>query len=309
MNLLIQTIPLLNKGKEDVFLFFRGAGVTGQLVREPYTQWSGNRGSINKFDITRQVLTKLNDRGESCLRERREVLKRVLEFETYSMCWADDQLKARGLVAEIQKLVNIKDSFTRMAQERDSERKRHVDRIQAEREHAKEWHDQIAAVKKELFSLFGETNPQKRGKAMEGLLNRLFQVYDISINEAFSLTGDTGDGVVEQIDGVIEIDGHIYFVEMKWWNKPIGVGEVSQHLVRVMSRSQARAIVISASDFTAPAISQCKEALQSKVVILCTLQELVMLLERRDNLIEYIQNKVRAAITHKNPYLQYAGTA
>jgi len=23
---------------------------------------------------------------------------------------------------------------------------------------------------------------------------------------------------VEQIDGVVEIDGHLYFVEMKWWS-------------------------------------------------------------------------------------------
>jgi hypothetical protein len=84
-------------------------------------------------------------------------------------------------------------------------------------------------------------------------------------------TGTEGEGIVEQIDGVIEMEGHLYFVEMKWWDKPLGTAEVAQHIVRVYSRSQARAIIISASDFTAPAVTICKEALQQKVIILCAL--------------------------------------
>ena len=31
MNLLIDVIPLLNRSKQDVFLFFRGAGVSESL--------------------------------------------------------------------------------------------------------------------------------------------------------------------------------------------------------------------------------------------------------------------------------------
>lgn len=102
MSLMIDTIPLLNRAKKDIFLFFRGAGVPDKLMEYPYDQWRRDKGSINKFEIVRQVLTKLNERGEDCLRERREVLKRVVEFEHFSSCWPTDQLKAKGLVAEIQ---------------------------------------------------------------------------------------------------------------------------------------------------------------------------------------------------------------
>jgi hypothetical protein len=33
-NLLVDTIPVLNRSKKDVLLFFRGAGVSGDLVDE-----------------------------------------------------------------------------------------------------------------------------------------------------------------------------------------------------------------------------------------------------------------------------------
>ena len=304
MSLLIDTIPRLNKTKKDVFLFFQGAGVSSSIVQFPLQQWQQNKDSITKFEITRQILTKLNEKDEAYLRERREVLKRVVEFESFSSCWPEDQLKARGLVAEIQKVINVKDTFTRIAKERESEQRARIAQKQAEIEKISKKKEEIARVKGELFSLFSEKNRQKRGKALEGVLNSLFQVYGILIREAFALTGDDGEGVVEQIDGVIEIDGHLYFIEMKWWNKPIGVPEISQHLVRVYHRAESRAIIISASSFTAPAVNTCKDALQQKVVILCTLQEFVIFLEKEGDLCDFLKKKVQAAIVDRKPFVE-----
>lgn len=304
MNLLIDTIPLLNRSKNDVFLFFRGAGVSNQLVQQPYQQWQRDKNSINKYEIVREVLSKLNEKGEVCLRERREVLKRVVEFESFSSCWPADHLKALGLVAEIQKVVNVKDSFTRMTKEREAERQGRIAQIKAEHEMVRKKEEQIIKIKDELFALFSETNPQKRGKVLEGILNRLFKANGVLVREAFTLVGDDDEGVVEQIDGVVEMVGHMYFVEMKWWNKPLGRAEVSEHLVRVYTRAEGRAIIISASNFTAPAISVCKDALQQKVIVLCTLQELVMLLEQKGDLVEFFKKKVQAAIADRNPFIE-----
>lgn len=122
LQLLVDTIPLLCRSKKDVLLFFRGAGVSHSLTEDLWKCVETNRRSISKYEIVRTVLTKLNDRGESALRERRVILKRVVEFEDFSTCWPDDHLKAKGLVSEIQRVVNVKDSFTRMHQERESER-------------------------------------------------------------------------------------------------------------------------------------------------------------------------------------------
>jgi restriction endonuclease Mrr len=302
MNLLIDTIPLLNKTKKDVFLFFQGAGVTDLLMCLPLQQWRKNKDSINKFEIVRQVITERNAKGEGCLRERREVLKRVVEYESFSSCWPADQLKAKGLVAEVQKVVNVKDSFTRIANEREVEKQARIAQKQAELDKTRKKTEEIAKVKSDLFALFSEVDKHKRGKALEGVLNSLFKAYGILIREAFSLSGDEGVGIVEQIYGVIELDNHLYFVEMKWWKDPIGVPEISQHLVRVYHRAEGRAIIISASDFTTPAVTTCKDVLQQKVVVLCTLQEVAILLERQGDLIEFIKKKVQAAIVDRKPY-------
>jgi len=304
MNLLIDVIPLLNRSKPDVFLFFKGAGVSEILMSGPRQQWKQNHSGITKYEIVRQILTKLNEKGEVCLRERREVLKRVVEFENLSVCWERDKLKAKGLISEIRDVVNVKDSFTRMKQEREQERRQRLDKEESEKKALQQQLATIEKVKQDLFCLFSIKDPTKRGKNLEGVLNRLFKTFDIGVREAFALTGKPGEGILEQIDGVIEIDGHLYFVEMKWWEVPLGVPEVSQHLVRIYHRAESRAIIISASDFTAPAVATCKEALQQKIVILCTLKEIVMLLEKQGDLKDFLKKKVQAAIIDKNPFYQ-----
>ena len=91
---------------------------------------------------------------------------------------------------------------------------------------------------------------------------------------------------------------------MKWYRKPVGKPQVSEHLVRLMSRDQARGFFISASDFTEPAIQISREFLQHKVVALCHLQELVFVLDQQHDLLEFLNAKVQAAIIHKNPYFK-----
>jgi hypothetical protein len=307
LSLLIDTIPLLNRSKRDVFLFFKGAGVSDALVAAPREQWQQDKDSINKFDIVRQVLTKLNERGEACLRERREVLKRVVELESFSACWEGDQLKAKGLIAEIRDVVNVKDSFTRLKIEREQERQQRLEKERQQIEKARSREAAIESAKQKLFALITLKSPQGRGKALETALNALFAAFSIGVRTAFSLVGDGGEGTVEQIDGVVELDGHLYFVEMKWWGIPLGVPEVSQHLVRVYHRAEARAIIISASDFTAPAVVTCREALQQKVVVLCSLQEIVLMLERQMDLSELLRRKVQAAVMDKDPFYKAVG--
>jgi restriction endonuclease Mrr len=91
---------------------------------------------------------------------------------------------------------------------------------------------------------------------------------------------------------------------MKWYRNPVGKPEISEHLVRLMSRAEVRGIFISASDYTDPAFHTVREFLQHKVLILSTLQELVHLLEQQDDLAEFFTKKVQAAQIHKNPYFR-----
>jgi len=302
-QLLVDTIPLLCRSKLDVLTFLKGAGIDYQVMMDLWERVKNDKENISKYEIVRTVLTRINERGEAALRERREILKRVTEFEDFSTCWPKDELKAKGLVGEIRRVVDVKDSFTRMKQEVEKEREKHQREHQERIQALAHKQAELADIKNELFSLFGlpDSASQRRGKLLESVLNRLFRADDILVREAFALTGQEGEGVIEQIDGVIEIDGTIYLVEMKWWKEPLGTAEVSPHLVKVFNRGHAGGILISNSGFTQPAITTCKEALSQKIIVLCELEEIVRLMERQGSLQELIRSKIRASVIEKQP--------
>lgn len=85
-NLLVDTIPLLFRSKNDVIIFFKGSGVSEQYILDLENRVRLDRQNITKYEIVRVVLNKLNEEGEKTLQERREVLKRVVEFESFSTC-------------------------------------------------------------------------------------------------------------------------------------------------------------------------------------------------------------------------------
>ncbi len=124
-DLLIQTIPVLCCGKKDVLLFFRGAGIPENLFADIQEQVVNDKDGINKYDISRNILVRINENNERYLNQRRELLKRVSEFESFSNCWPKDQYAARGYVAEVRKIIQTKDAFTRMEMEREKELAKH----------------------------------------------------------------------------------------------------------------------------------------------------------------------------------------
>lgn len=306
LRLLGDTIPRLCRSRADVLTFFRGAGVSSRFLAPYYSLLQTSKGVFNKYRVTTELLIQLNSLGDAAIRERREIVRRVVEFEDFSVCWENDRLIAAGLVAQIRDMVNRKDSFTRMRMEKDEERRKWVEYQEAESAVLRKHQENINAVKLALFTLFSESNAHKRGKALEKVLNDLFTCYGIGVREAFTVKGTCGEGTVEQIDGLVELDGHIYLTEMKWWNPPIGVGEISPHLVKLFNRGgQARGIFISYSEFTQPAIAQCRDALASgALIILVTLQEIVELLNNERSLKSLLKQKIQACIAQREPYFK-----
>jgi len=244
LTLIIDVVPKLFRSKKQVLVFFRGAGVGAHLLNDLMGQLNADTTSLNKYQIARTVATRLLERGDTTIAERREIVKQLAQWEDYSGSYPDDAPIAKGLIASIRELVKERDAFTRMADEREREREINKSEYRAKIEAQQKARSERESIKSDLFALFPETNASKRGKALEGLLNRLFKSYNILVSEAFELKGDNGEGVIEQIDGVISLDGEFYLVEMKWWKDKLGPGEVSQHLVRVFSRGQAGCIDI-----------------------------------------------------------------
>ena len=181
-NLLIDAIPALNKSKRDVVIFFRGAGVAEDLLKDLAQRVTTDPQRIGKAEIARTVLERLNKRGEATLRERRELLRRVVEFTNFDACWPDDQMKAKGLVASVRDIVNQKDAFTRMNQAREEERQARLAGVEEEKRAKRQRVEKIDAAKQDLYALFGNgLTPQQRGNRLEAALNKLFAAFAISI--------------------------------------------------------------------------------------------------------------------------------
>jgi restriction system protein len=300
------TIPLLARSKRDVLTFFKGAGVPSDTTSDIEAALKADRDSWNKFAIARAILVRVNDGGDPMLRPRREIVRRVVEFSDFSTCWSEDQDAARGKVAALRERVNQQDAFTRMANERSREsaerRAVHEQAISERRDRT----EKIQAISTRLNRLFGEADAHRRGKALEPVLNDLFAAFGIGVRQAFELRGATTNGVIEQIDGVIELDGHLYLVEMKWYAQNIGVSETAQALVRAFTRSDARSLIIANPGFTLPAIEQVKTALAQKTVVLATLEEIVRVLARQGDLREMLRTKVQSAVIDRLPYVAVA---
>lgn len=302
---LVDTIPLLCKSKNAVLLFFQGAGVAQEDYEDLRADLKADRNAHNKYGIARTILTRLNERGDSGLRPRREVIKRVVEFEDFGTTWEGDRMRAKGQVASIRERVNVHDSFTRMSMERDREVARHREAHVRQQDEVRRRNAGIDAAREKLFALFGEQNPQRRGKLAEKALNDLFAAFSISVREAFELKGQEGEGIVEQIDGVIEIDGTIYLVEMKWLGTTAGTDMIAPHLVRVMGRSGARGLVIANPGFSDAAIKQVRDAMSHMTVVLVTLQEIVGVLSRSEDLVDMLRSKIRAAVIDREPFCRH----
>ena len=298
---LCDAISAICRSKHDVLMFFKGCRVPHDLMADLVSQVESDRDSIYKHEIAERVIERLNEHGDSVLRVRREVVRQVVEFEDFSRCWPTGQDRARGLVAKVREIVGQKDAFTRMAQERDREavERRKVNRDALEAENLKR--EAIRKRKGELAQLFGKIDPYERARLFEKILNNLCKDNGILVREDFIRRNFDEESAIEQIDGVIEFDGNIYLTEAKWWKSPLGRGEVSSHLVRVYNRGEARGLFISASGYTAAAVSDCVDALVQKVVVLCTLEEIYHALDAEIDFVEFLRKKVRAVMLQKDP--------
>ena len=172
----LNRVPLDSLGSSYVVpLFFGGAGVAEDRLADLGRRLRADSKNIRKFEIARTVLQRLNERGETTLRKRREVLQRVVDFTKVDACWPDGQLKAEGAVAGIRDIVNQKDSFTRMNLAREAERRARLAFAEKERSARRKRTDKIHEAKQTLCALFGSgLTPQQRGKQLETALNRLF---------------------------------------------------------------------------------------------------------------------------------------
>lgn len=302
----VAAIPLICPAKKDVVTFFRGAGLRHRRLEELTAAIRTDRDALKKHDMAHELLGIANeDATDSGLKIRREILKSIVDFNNFESCWTEDQLKARGAVTKVRELVHEKDAFTRMSAAHDRERSARMAQAAQEAEAKRKKIEAREAVKRELYAVVVTPPGRGRGESFENVLNKLFKLDGLLVQESFKLTGDNAEGVIEQIDGVIELDGHLYLTEAKFWSENLGVGDVAQHMVRVAHRGEMRGIFVVHPGYSEAAILSVKSELHRAVFVLCTVEELVNLFETDTSISVWLRKKVRHAMLDQDPHRIY----
>lgn len=300
VNLLVDTIPRLNKTKKDLLLFFQNVGVPKEYLQSYYTLLNADRSQFKKFDVTREVLAILNEQSEKMLGVRRKLLQRVIEFDAFETCYPNDKDRAKANVSDINKIVRLKDTVTKYENYLSKEQNEKIKEQREKFEKIKKSKEHFIDLRERLNHLFSIRNPQERGKKLEKVLNDIFSYFKISVKEDFLIYDDETGKNYEQIDGVVEINHYLTLVEMKWEKTPIGADKVARFMSRLLVRKNVDGIVISYSSFADTAILTAKEALAISVLALVDLKDIFDALNQEKDLADFFSELIKNVKLYKN---------
>lgn len=202
-------------------------------------------------------------------------LKRVEDGETKYQSAVENLDRLRLLTAPFRKMRTEQEEILRRERER-------MARAAANR-----------AIEAELESLKGllvETtaqNAQERGYSLERLLNRLFQLLDITSRPSFRNSG-------EQIDGAFSLTGHDFLLEAKWTSNKTGVAELDVFTGKVSRKlDNTLGLFMSMNGFQQSAVEAYSR--NRSTIILMDGADLYAVLEARVDLTELLERKRRHA--------------
>jgi len=105
---------------------------------------------------------------------------------------------------------------------------------------------------------------------------------------------------------LIDFDGTRYLVELRWADRPLDFRQLAPHLVTLYGWPDLRGLLISSSGFTDQAIRDLGSILPPRLV-LCRLQEIVLLLEEGRDLKGLLRAKIRAAEAEQKAFVRLRG--
>lgn len=259
------------------------------------------RDAIKKREIAETLLHEMNKAGDALLGVRRQLIKRIVEFDDFSSCYPDDQLAATGFVTRARELVRTKDERVRATQRRSSP----FDRAafgapQAAPMPRAPAPAEVAQLSRELCNLIDCDDRRSVASDFERWLTKVFRVYGIRTAGPFRRVAE-GSGVpIEQVDGAIEMDGKHFLVEAKFTRAKTDVDDLSRCINRVLLRSGAHGLCVSLAGFTEAAYELAEDFLSQRVMLLLDVAELALLLERGFDLKDLLQKKLDLAILTKD---------
>jgi len=99
-------------------------------------------------------------------------------------------------------------------------------------------------IRNAFTSMFGQSNPQARGYALEKVLSELFALEGLSPRGSFKLVG-------EQIDGSFSWRGGTHLVEAKWVSAPVSTADFASLQYKTTGKSaDTRGLFVSINGFS-----------------------------------------------------------
>jgi hypothetical protein len=144
----------------------------------------------------------------------------------------------------------------------------------------------LRELKEEFFQLAGDSDRNRAGLALEKLLNRLFEIFELQPRQPFRVVG-------EQIDGSFQLDGHIYLLESKWEKDPLPEADLLVFRGKIEGKSTfTRGVLIALNDVS----SQARDAItrgKAPCFFVVNGHDLMMILSEAVALPEFLRRRVR----------------
>lgn len=191
-----------------VEMILKPAGVPVEIYRPLLYRRDEITGrALSKRQLAPLLLDAMENRPD-CSTILRSIVEIAAQWSSFHL--ADDEFAARATVQKARDVLGTTELMeAREAERREIARKEGLARLERER---------AALVTKEsqlLLMMFDELamsdDPQRRGFALQQLLNRTFDLHEIPVVRSFS-RNDGG----EQIDGAFKLEGWHYLVECRW---------------------------------------------------------------------------------------------
>ncbi|MBU8923261.1 MAG: restriction endonuclease [Bacteroidales bacterium] len=144
----------------------------------------------------------------------------------------------------------------------------------------------LEGLKREFLSLHDSDNRQRAGLELEKILNRLFELNELTPSKPFRVTG-------EQIDGSFELDHEIYLFEAKWTQDPIPASDLYVFRGKIEGKSKfTRGVFLTMNGISQPALEAVVTGKQPTFFIMDG-YDLMMLLEDNLPLVEFLRRRQR----------------
>lgn len=144
----------------------------------------------------------------------------------------------------------------------------------------------LQELKMKLYDLYGQSNRQAAGLALEQILNELFSLFDLAPRKPFRVVG-------EQIDGSFELDGEIYLLEAKWEAQPLSEAPLLVFRGKVEGKSQfTRGLFIAIEGFSPAALDAITRGKQANFFLMHG-NDLAIVLEGHIALDDLLRAKLR----------------